>query len=91
MPRFTVTIAYREPMFERYRRRGRTLYTSCFGVTAETDDAAVGIALAVFRRIEMLSSVGWRRGIEVVTVVEGANSDAIEHHHLPPRLPSKPS
>ncbi len=66
--RYVVTIAYREPTFERYAGIGPQLRKGTFVLFAETEEAAAIGAVYEFRRIEALSGVGWSRDVESVSV-----------------------
>jgi hypothetical protein len=74
MPRsFVVTIAFREPTFELHGGRRPTLYSGSFVVVAESEEDAVRLALAEFRRLEALSWVGWSRHVESLSVARSGN------------------
>ena len=64
---FAVTIRYREPTYELQTGRVRE-YSSCFVIYAPEEQEAAGHAVARFKHIEALSSVGWTREIVQVEV-----------------------
>ena len=68
---YLVRISYREPTYELYT--GRTTpkhYRVIYELTATTEQNAVSQAIAEFKHITSLSSVGWQREIVDVQVEE---------------------
>lgn len=63
-----VDIAYREPSYETRHGIKPEPYRWRYVVEADSLDRATRLALDEFRRMEALSSVGWRRDIVSIDV-----------------------
>jgi hypothetical protein len=68
---FVVEIFYRELSYETRHGRKDAPYRWRFRAHASSPSVAIGAAVAEFRRMEALSSVGWTREIMDIQVLTG--------------------
>ena len=79
MATFLVTVEYQEPT---YRQDGHC-YAFTFRVDATSPASAVDVALAEFRTMAVLSSVGWVREVVAVHVKPVQPLDGRDSDHVP--------
>jgi hypothetical protein len=66
---YTVTIVYREPMYEVYAGAKAEPYTVSYPIEAESEADAKEKALDWFKTLEANSHVGWHRVVERVDIL----------------------
>ncbi len=77
---FTVEVRYREPSYESRHGARAEPYRFRYRLEAPNEQAAVAFVVAEFKRMNMLSSVGWTRlivDIVVEPVLSGADRIAV--------------